>query len=135
MSTNPVKKYYEYFNKKDIDGILSLVTDDVINDANQGDSVTGKEALKKAIETAWEYFDEQVSNLDLMVNADGSNVASEYVVNGTYYKTKPGLFPSTNQHYEIIATAVFKIRDGKISRITRYYNTKKWLDIVNPNRD
>lgn len=135
MTIKPVEKYYEYFNKKDIDGILSLVTDDVINDANQGDSVTGKDALKKVIETAWEHFDEQVSHLDLMTNTDGSNIASEYLVTGTYYKTKPGLFPANNQKYDILCTALFKIRDGKIARITRYYNTKKWLDIVNPNRD
>ena len=68
-----------------------------------------------------------------MPNEDESNISTEYLVKGTYYNTKVGLFPAANQYYEILCTALFKFsKDGKISRITRYYNTKKWLDIVNP---
>ncbi len=133
MSTAVVSKYYEAFNRKDIDAILALCSDDVANDPNQGDTQIGKDKLKIFLETAWAHFDEKVSNIMLMANKDESKVASEYLVHGTYYKTKPGLFESTNQKYEILPTTVFTIKNGKITRMTRYYNTKAWLDIVNPS--
>ena len=133
MSLEVVKKYYEAFNRKDINAILALCTDDVINDPNQGDPQVGKEKLKAFLETAWAHFDEQVFDLELLSNADQSKIASEYLVKGKYYHTKPGLFPATNQHYEIICHTFFYIKHGKIARMTRHYNAKTWLDIVNPN--
>jgi steroid delta-isomerase-like uncharacterized protein len=135
MSLEIIKKYYDAFNHKDINAILALCTEDVINDPNQGDSQAGKDKLKAFLETAWAHFDETVSDLVLMANADQSKIASEYLVRGIYYQTKPGLFPSTNQKYEIYPVTVFTVKNGKIARMTRYYNTKKWLDMVNPNRD
>lgn len=133
MSLEIVKQYYEAFNKRDINTIVSLCSEDVTNDKNQGDSEIGKDKLKNFIETAWAHFDEKVYNVDLMSNENKSNIASEYLVKGTYYKTKDGLFPANNQYYEIMCTSLFKIdKEGKISRITRYYNTKKWLDMVQP---
>jgi len=133
MSIEIVKKYYEAFNRKDINAILTLCKDDVINDPNQGDSQAGKEKLKTFLETAWAHFEETVHDLELMTNTDQSKIATEYLVKGKYYNSKPGLFPAKNQHYDIICTAIFTIQDGKIARITRYYNTKKWLDMVNPS--
>jgi len=56
MSIEIVKKYYEAFNRKDINAILTLCKDDVINDPNQGDSQAGKEKLKTFLETAWAHF-------------------------------------------------------------------------------
>lgn len=132
MSLDVVNKYYEAFNRKDVNAILALCTDDVVNDPNQGDSQTGKDKLKAFLETAWAHFDEKVSDLVSMANADQSKIASEYLVHGTYYKTKPGLFPATNQKYVISPATIFTLKAGKISRMTRYYNTKKWLEMVNP---
>lgn len=134
MSIETVKKYYLEFNKKNIAGILELCTDNVINDLNQGDSQEGIAKLKDYLLTAWSHFDEKVSHLDIMTNQDQSNIATEYLVNGKYYNTKEGLFPSTNQVYEIKCTSLFKFDDsGKISRITRYYNAKQWIDMVKNN--
>ncbi len=134
MSTQVVQQYYEAFNKKDIDAILALCVENVQNDPNQGDPQVGKDKLKAFLETAWAHFDEQVSELVIMANADQSKIATEYLVKGTYYNSKPNLFPATNQYYEIYPTTVFTIKNGKITRMTRHYNTKQWLDIVNPNR-
>ena len=134
MSIDIITSYYAAFNRKDINAILNLCTEDVINDPNQGDSQSGKERLKDFLENAWAHFDEQVSDIVLMMNSDQSRVASEYRVQGTYYKTKPGLFPANDQKYDITCWAFFTIKQGKISRITRHYNTKQWLDIVNPTR-
>lgn len=134
MSLELVQKYYDAFNQKDVNAILALCSDDVINDPNQGDSQVGKDKLKAFLEGAWAHFDEKVSEVVFMANKDESKIASEYLVHGTYYKTKPGLFPATQQKYEISPTTVFTIKNGKIARMTRYYNTKLWLDMVNPNR-
>ncbi len=114
------------------DSILVLCADDVVNAPNQGDSQVGCGNLKKFLQTAWAHFDESVSNIKLLTNKDESNIASEYNVKGTYYNTKPNLFPAKNQQYDITCWAFFKIKDGKIQRIIRHCNAKKWLDIVNP---
>ena len=112
MSIQLVNKYYEEFNKKNIDGIIALCDDNVINDANQGDSSEGKENLRKFLLTAWAHFDESVYELDIMSNQDQSNIATEYLVKGKYYNSKEGLFPATNQYYEIMCTALFKFKSS-----------------------
>ena len=132
MSKNIIEMYYDAFNKKDLNTILSICTEDVINDLNQGDSQYGKDKLKLFFETIWSHFDEVVSNIEFMVNVDESKIASEYLVKGRYYKTKEGLFAANNQPYDIVCVAIFTIKNNKIARITRYYNVKKWLEIVNP---
>ena len=134
MSADIIISYYDAFDRKDINAILNLCTEDVINDPNQGDSQSGKETLQGFLENAWAHFSEKVSDIVLMTNLDHSRVASEYRVQGTYYNTKSGLFPANNQKYDITCWAFFTIKQGKISRITRHYNTKQWLDIVNPTR-
>jgi len=133
MSIELVKKYYEEFNKKNIEGILDLCSDNVINEPNQGENQIGKELLRNFFKISWSHFKEDVYDLDILCNQDGSNVATEYTVRGTYFNTKENLFPATNQKYDITCTTLFKFKDNKISKITRYYNTKKWLDMVKPD--
>lgn len=135
MSIQIVERYYDAFNKRDIDAILAICADDVINVPNQGDAQAGKQKLKSFIETAWAHFDEKVFNLELLSSPNSTKVASEYLVKGTYYNTKSGLFPANNQYYEIICSTIFNVKNGEITQLTRYYNTKTWLDIVNPERN
>jgi steroid delta-isomerase-like uncharacterized protein len=61
------------------------------------------------------------------VNTDGSRAAAEYLVSGTYQATDAGLPEARGQKYSLPGGAFFTIRDGKIARVTNYYNLQDWL--------
>jgi steroid delta-isomerase-like uncharacterized protein len=46
---------------------------------------------------------------------------------GTYLHTDEGLPAAKGQHYRLPGGAFFHIRDGKIARVTNYYNLQEWL--------
>ena len=48
-------------------------------------------------------------------------------MNGTYLKTDPGLPEARGQTYRLPAGAFFTIRDGRIARVTTYYNLADWM--------
>ena len=47
MSEALVRRYYDAFNRGDREAMLSLLTDDVVHDINQGGRETGKEAFRR----------------------------------------------------------------------------------------
>ena len=57
----------------------------------------------------------------------GDRAAAEFVVNGTYLKTDEGLPEAKGQTYRLPAGTFFTIRDGKIARVTTYYNLSDWM--------
>jgi len=63
----------------------------------------------------------------VMANADGSRAAAEFVVNGEYLKSDEGLPPAHGQKYVLPAGAFFDVRDGKVARVTNYYNLQDWI--------
>ena len=63
-------------------------------------------------------------------NADGTRGAAEFTVNGQYLATDEGLPEATGQAYVLPAGAFFEIRDGKVARITNYYNLPHWIAAV-----
>jgi steroid delta-isomerase-like uncharacterized protein len=66
----------------------------------------------------------------IMASEDGTRAAAEFVVLGEYLKTDEGLPPAKGQKYHLPAGAFFEIRDGKVARITNYYNLQDWIDQV-----
>ncbi len=65
-----------------------------------------------------------------MVNLDDSRAAAEYTVSGTYQATDAGLPEATGQQYSLPGGAFFTVRDGKIARVTNYYNLADWLSQI-----
>jgi steroid delta-isomerase-like uncharacterized protein len=63
----------------------------------------------------------------VLANADGTRAAAEFVVNGEYLASDPGLPPAHGQKYVLPAGAFFDVRDGKVARITNYYNLQDWI--------
>jgi steroid delta-isomerase-like uncharacterized protein len=57
----------------------------------------------------------------------GTRAAAEFVVHGTYKATDAGLPEAHGQTYELPAGAFFDLRDGKISRVSNFYNLPSWL--------
>lgn len=125
-----IEKYYAAFNAGDMETFLSLLTDDVIHDINQGERQTGKQAFREFMARMNTNYKEQLVDMVIMASEDGSRAAAEFVVLGEYLKTDEGLPPAKGQKYRLPAGAFFEIRDGKVARITNYYNLQDWIDQV-----
>ena len=127
-----IEKYYQAFNNGDMDTFLSLLTDDVVHDINQGDREQGKEAFTQFMQKMNRHYREQLENIVVMANQDGSRAAAEFVVLGEYLNTDEGLPEAKGQTYRLPAGAFFDIRDGKVARVTNYYNLGDWIEQVDP---
>lgn len=122
-----IHRYYAAFNARDWDTFFSLLSEDVVHDLNQGARETGKDAFRSFIDRMNASYSEQIVDIVISVHADGTRAAAEYVVLGTYLKTDEGLPEATGQTYRLPGGAFFDIRDGKVARVTNYYNLQDWL--------
>lgn len=125
-----IQSYYAAFNAGDAQAMLDLLTDDIIHDANEGDSEAGKEAFAKFLDRMDAHYREQVEELVVMSNEDGTRASAEFYINGSYLKTDDGLPEANGQNYRIRVGAFFDLRNGKIARVTNYYNLQKWIEAV-----
>jgi len=123
-----IQDYFDAFNRKDVEARLALLADDVAHDVNQGGTEVGRDAFARFIEHMDERYQEEIRDLVVMVNGDRG--AAEFTVVGSYVKTDEGLPEATGQRYEIPAAAFFAVRDGKITRVTSYYNLRNWIEAV-----
>ena len=122
-----IEHYYTAFNNADMDAFLNLLTDDVIHDINQGKRDVGKDAFTQFMACMNSNYKEQLIDMVIMASADGKKAAAEFVVLGEYLKTYDGLPEAQGQKYSLPAGAFFDIRDGKVARITNYYNLQDWI--------
>lgn len=122
-----LQNYYAAFNAQDMDTFLSLLTDDVVHDINQGPRESGKAAFSEFMVRMNRNYKETITDIDIMVNADGSRAAVEFTVLGEYLATDEGLPEANGQTYRLPAGAFFDIRNGKVARVTNYYNLEDWI--------
>lgn len=131
MTTNElINTYYAAFNAGDMPRFLDLLDDAVVHDINQGAREIGKHAFSRFMQQMNRSYRETLSNIVVMVSADGTRAAAEFVVNGEYLASDTGLPPAHGQTYTLPAGAFFEVRDGKIARVTNYYNLQDWLHQV-----
>ncbi|KAB2911026.1 MAG: isopropylmalate/homocitrate/citramalate synthase [Hyphomicrobiaceae bacterium] len=122
-----VNRYYDAFNRGDIEGMLACVSDDVIHDVNQGGRRKGRQAFHEFCRHMQRCYKEQLDSITVMATADGVRAAAEFNVRGTYLATEEGLPPAHGQTYGLPAGTFFEVRNGRISRVTTYYNLTDWL--------
>lgn len=125
-TTELLKRYYAAFNAGAWEDMLSLLTDDVRHDINEGATHTGKEAFRTFLARMEVHYREQASDLVVMSTPDGQRGAAEFVIHGEYLSTDEGLPSAQGQTYVLPVGAFFEIRDGKIARVTNYYNLTEW---------
>lgn len=125
-----IKSYYAAFNAKKFNDMLALLTDDIIHDTNQGDRSVGKEVFTSFLADMDKYYDEFLDNMVIMTNADGTRASAEFICNGTYKVTCEGLPPARGQKYKLPVGCFFEVKEGKIARITNYYNLPDWVNQV-----
>ena len=121
-----IESYYATFNAGNRENFLALLTDDVIHDINQGGSEKGKHAFRVFLERMDRCYKENIADIVVLVNEDGTRAAAEFTVHGKYLSTDDGLPEATGQTYVIPAGAFFTLRDGKVARISNYYNLPEW---------
>ncbi len=125
-----IRDYYKAFNEKKFDLMLSYLTDDVIHDTNQGDRSRGRNAFVNFMKEMDEFYDERLDNIVVMTEPTGKRASAEFICHGVYQSTAEGLPPARGQKYELPVGCFFEISEGKISRVTNYYNMNDWLKQV-----
>lgn len=119
-------RYYAAFNAGDWEGMLSCLAEDVVHDINQGSSQHGKDAFRAFLAHMERCYRERLDGIVLMASEDGSRGAAEFTVHGEYLATDIGLPEADGQTYVLPAGAFFAIEDGRITRVTVYYNLADW---------
>jgi len=122
-----VTAYYAAFNRGDWAGMLACLSEDVAHDLNQGPRETGRAVFAVFLQRMEASYREQLHDVVVMASDDGLRVAAEYVVHGEYHHTDEGLPPAQGQRYVLPGGAFFDVRDGKISRVSNYYNLQDWI--------
>lgn len=122
-----VRSYYDAFNRGDSEGMLSHLAANVIHDVNQGSRRTGLDKFREFNAKMTRHYKEHLTDIVVMVSRDGTRAAAEFVVNGTYLATDEGLPEAKGQTYVLPAGAFLAIRDGRIARVTTYYNLEDWI--------
>ena len=125
-SHDVIKAYYAAFNAADTDGMIALLTDDVAHDVNQGARRSGIAAFAEFSAHMTRCYREQLTDIVIMTEPGGTRASAEFIVNGTYIATDDGLPEANLQTYRLPAGTFFELRDGKIARVTTYYNLQEW---------
>jgi len=128
---NILEHYYDAFNRADMTAFAELLDDNIIHDINQGLRETGKQAFMQFMNRMNMHYKEQIVELVTMITSDGTRGAAEFTVLGTYLKTDTNLPEAAGQTYSLPAGAFFEINQGKIIRVTNYYNLQNWIQQVN----
>lgn len=122
-----VLAYYAAFNRADWEGMLGRLDPEVAHDINQGARETGKVAFAAFLARMNRCYREQLRDIVVMANQEGTRVAAEYVVHGEYLADDTGLPAARGQKYRLPGGGFFDIRDGRIARVTNYYNLEDWI--------
>jgi len=126
-SASLIRAYYDAFNRGDMPAFLALLTDDVVHDINQGSRETGKAAFAAFMARMNASYRERLAEIVVMAEPTGRRAAAEFVVHGEYLQADAGLPAARGQQYVLPAGAFFDIRDGKVARVTNYYNLENWI--------
>lgn len=126
-ATELVQAYYAAFNAGDMPTFLDLLAEDVVHDINQGERQVGKDTFAAFMDKMNRCYRERLADIVVMQNAAGDRAAAEFVVHGEYLADDEGLPPANGQTYVLPAGAFFEIKNGKVARISNYYNLNDWI--------
>ena len=121
-----IQTYFNAFNAGDVDGMANCLDDAVAHHVNEGQVRIGKDAFRSFCQHMNECYRENLTDMVIFSNPDGSRAAAEYVVNGTYLKTDAGLPEARGQNYQLPAGSFFSLSNDKITRVVTYYNLADW---------
>jgi steroid delta-isomerase-like uncharacterized protein len=117
-----ILRFYAAYNRRDVDGMLECVSEDVVHDVNQGQREIGKPALRGYFERILRCYHEELREIVVLSIDDGTRAAAEFVQHGVYENTEPGLPDARGQRYVVAGGGFFSIHLGKIARVAHHYN-------------
>lgn len=126
-ATAVLRRYFDAFNAGNIDGMLAELTDDVAHHVNEGQVREGKDAFAAFCAHMQRCYREELTEIVLFSAEGGTRAAAEFMVNGTYLETDAGLPEARGQTYRLPGASMMTLRNGKIARVTTYYNLADWL--------
>lgn len=129
-ATDIVKEYYNHFNNQNWGGMLALLHEDIRHEPNQGDPRIGIEKFTEFLKIMDTSYQETLTDMVFFSEPGNTRVAAEFTVNGIYKKGEEGLPVAHGQSYVLPAAAFLEVKDGKISRVTTYYNLPLWISLV-----
>ena len=125
-ATTTVLAYYQAYNRGDWDAMAALVDDEVAHDVNQGERQVGKARFREFLGKVAQSRREELRHIIVMATYDGSRVAAEFAVHGTYLEAEPGQPAAHGQTYALAGGTFFELVRGRITRVTPYYNLSDW---------
>ena len=128
--TQTVQAYFDAFNAGDVAGMLACLSDDVAHHVNEGQIRVGKEKFAEFCAHMNRCYRETLTDMVIFEAQGGTRAAAEYIVNGTYLETDAGLPAASGQSYRLPAGSFFDLKDGKITRVTTFYNLADWTKQV-----
>jgi steroid delta-isomerase-like uncharacterized protein len=126
-ATELVLAYYAAFNRADWDGMLGLLSEEVVHDLNQGPREVGRAAFAEFLRRRAVHYREQLHEIVVMASPDGKRAAAEYLVRGEYLADDAGLPPARGQSYVLWGGTFFQIHDDRITRMSNHYNLHEWI--------
>ena len=121
-----IATYYAAFNAGDADGMLACLGPGFVHEVSQGERRKGKKLFGAFLAHMNASYKETLSNIEIMVNRDGSRAAAEFDLKGRYLATDPGLPEAKGQAYRLRVGAFFEVKDGRITRVSTHYNLNQW---------
>lgn len=122
-----IQTYFEAFNAGDVNGMLACLSEDVAHHVNEGKVRVGKAAFAEFCAHMSRCYKEHLTDMVIFDAEGGTRAAAEFIVNGTYLATDPGLPEAQGQTYRLPAGSFFSLKDGKITRVVTYYNLADWI--------
>lgn len=118
--------YYTAYNAEDVEGQIKLMTDDVVYHSNSDKIRTGAKAYRKYTIGLFKEIDEKCIDIKYFVDETQGVVTAQSRAEGKYVTSSDGLPKAKGQKYNIPVVEVFEIKNGKISKLTTYYNEDLW---------
>lgn len=122
-----ISAYFDAFNRGAAAAMLDCLTEDVEHHVNQGAVRRGRAAFAEFCAQMALRYRESLRDMVILVSDDGTRAAAEYIVEGEYLATDPGLPEASGQRYVLPAGSFFTLREGRIARVTTYYNLQDWI--------
>jgi steroid delta-isomerase-like uncharacterized protein len=130
MSTDLIRRYYDAFNAGDRVAMLGCVAEGVEHRVNQGGTRRGRGEFAAFNAKMQRCYKERVRDLVVFEGDAPGRLAAEFVVQGTYQEDDPalgeGMTPARGQSYELPAGAFFEVEDGRIARLSTFYDLTDW---------
>ncbi len=108
-----IRRFYDGFNRRNINAIMSLVADDIVNHTARPGYPSGAEGVRQgsmAIRTA---FPQLQTTVDLLI-AEGDLVTAVHTHDGVHGGLY-GNIPATGKQFHINGIEVFRVVNGRIT--------------------